>query len=319
MTKEQLKPVAFIANFLFLTISGVTNFDGIFLIWGGDNLYLRYGVAVILAFGITALLFYISSLISDFSSEGKGARLIYGYIIISLFSVFFNFQSFYTRLTKSTILESSSKDYRDKLLKLKIEAQHEYLKYYNVKTLEAIVDSLKGERKAEKEHIQRPGEGTLFAGWNRQFQIDSNKFATANNQYLEKVNIISDKVENTVMQIDVAIKSEKQQDQLNAMDLGKQNFNSITNELKIINPNYKSALIGNNNETYDKPDRALKVLIDFLSGNSTLNSEQKSSVYLALFLSFFLDFPLFFTLIALNWKTKPTTNKLENNNSNIWQ
>lgn len=323
MSKQILNIILYAANFIVLFISGMTNKIGADLIWGGDDATTKGIFSWGIAISLTLLLFYISALIPHFTKEGKGYRLIFGYTIISLLSVFFNFQAIHSRLTTGKTLESTSKSIRDQLSKLSFDGEQSLRATYSIDNLKEKTDSLLGEKEAEKRHVERPGEGWRFADWDRQFKIDSLKLATKINEFEIKNKSIKERIDNAISGLDTALIKSTEGGQRIAIDKAKESYNSIVSEIKSIDTTFKQDYISNKSETLDKPDQVLQVLLNFFVDKDKFSKDQQASIYLSLFLSFLLDFPIFFILVILNWpsksKIKSVGNNKKSNNQNIWQ
>jgi len=306
---DTLKIVAIV---LFSFISTYTTGVGFQNIWASGG-FMGTLIAWAFAVGVSSFLIYCSLKIPDYVEQGRAWRLIVAFLLFAMLSLFFNFNAIYDLFRSDDIL-------RDELERVdnKITSMHTYCidmvdKEYKYSHWQKQVDSLNRKADAEENHALRPGKKSIYQGI-----VDKRVDAEAELEAArKKFEPFKERIDNIVIPTQNEIDSvHVESEYYKAIKRGCDVHNEVgTIGKQIVGDKFE--FMGMKPKTKGgEPAFALGVLIDFLSFNGKLSSEDSTSVILSLAIGFLLDFPIFFVLIFLNQSTRKKPKKRNRKSGN---
>lgn len=279
------------------TISAITTAEGFKMIWidGGP---FRNIIAYAFAMSVSAILVYCSLTITEYFEKGKALGLIAAFTLFALLSLFFNFNAIYGIFMKEDITLSEIKRVRTEIASIRVQTIEKIDKEFKYSYWLKQVDSLSRKADAEEINVLRPGRSVIYQGI-----IDKKIDAMAESEASRKKftyyrNIIDSLAQLSLATLDSAQISNNEAFQTKALHDGVLMYNEIVAFGASLVPEYEAIYLRAQDDI-GKPDFALRTLFRSISFDSSLTSNELSSIGLAAFISFLLDFPIFLILVFL--------------------
>jgi hypothetical protein len=298
--KRALPIILLTAVLIFSVMSAYTTQKGFSLIWDDsgsmEQFFMSWGIAI----ASSLLLIWLTLQIARRSHNRF--KIALSYLIVASISIFFNFNTFYSKQTKTGYTQNDIRAIIEEINNIKAGG---YRKVEEKKRkLQEEVDSLRALVQAEEEHVLRPGKGPIYQKKRERYLIKKMIKET----YDKEMEVFRSKVEDmsqkSIKNLSMALEKNRTGPMNSALEKGLIEMNNIESSIKSFVPDYsykkKVEIISNKSDT---PRYSLFIIynaIKYLFGmKNELSKEKVPAVVLAVFLSLILDLPIFLILFFM--------------------
>jgi len=297
--KGPIELILIISFACFGIASALTTFLGVLSVLESFDLYLKYGLAALIAIATSGVMLYIGFSIPRFRQDGKIVLVVLAYFVIASMSIFFNFVTFYQGQIISRTVDKDLRVLNSELTMAYNKAIFELKASLDIEALRDSVATYEAKAKSEEYNVLRPGKDWRWQDLKEKLDLYEAQLQKSVEAFEKQRPILSKKYDEAkealaLMKVDevveekmvMAEKANKKIDEINAITQG-------------LNPSYKYSYFYPEFLKIRKPDYMMQVIVDAIANYDEIEGQERTRFGISMFLSILLDIPIFITLLLI--------------------
>ena len=296
---------------ILATISAYTTALGMASIFINLQTFQRYAVSGGFAVSISLLMvFIIMNLIGRQDKKFLYMMLI-TYLSVASISLFFNFNSIYGFMTKSSRASHELRlviTYTEELYANAIAAVE---KLHSVDTLLEDLNKKRSEMETEEKHYRRPGRGPIYHELKSQYNLLNARLSTARLLVEKDSAVFKKEYANVLANADILQDGSSYERIKKAIEASVISYDIMYHKYSSLFGHKRTYRVENIKKYIDGGEStasSLETLNEVLFEYDTMDKWRRNAVILSLFIGFILDFPIFLVVFVINYRSANKAN-----------